>query len=115
MRQQRGDFYFREVLLVLRGSRKIVEFGAIKINLSLFPSAARREILEERAPLGGILEKHSIAHSSRPKAFLKLHADEFIRGVFKLPDEPSLYGRRNTLLDPHEHSIAEIVEILPPL
>lgn len=114
MRQQRGDFYFREVLLHLITTRKIVEFGAIKINLSLFPAAARREILEERAPLGKILEIHSIAHSSRPKAYLKLQPDDFIRGVFKLEAVGVLYGRRNTLMDPQERPIAEIVEILPP-
>jgi chorismate-pyruvate lyase len=114
MRQQRGDFYFREVLLRLIGNRKIVEFGAIKINLTLFPAAARRAILQERAPLGQILEIYSIPHSSRPKAFLKLKADEFIRGVFRLSDEPALFGRRNTLLDPQDRSLAEIVEILPP-
>jgi chorismate-pyruvate lyase len=114
MRQQRGDFYFREVLLRLIPTQKIVEFGAIKINLALFPAAARRDILEERAPLGKILEMHSIMHASRPKAYLKLRADDFIRSVFKLADAPVLFGRRNTLLDPKEHSIAEIVEILPP-
>src|SRR6185437_14620262 len=99
---------------LLRGSRKIVEFGAIKINLALFPPSARREILEERAPLGQILEQHEIAHSSRPKAFLKLKSDGFIGGVFRLASPQIVYGRRNTLFDPDERAIAEIVEILPP-
>jgi len=39
--------YFREVLLVLRGSRKVVEFGAIKINLALLaPSASGESLLD---------------------------------------------------------------------
>src|SRR5947208_3193734 len=55
-REQRDDFYFREVVLVLDGSDMPVEFGAIKINLALFAPSARRVILEERFPLGHILK-----------------------------------------------------------
>ncbi len=113
-RDQRGDFYFREVLLVIHGSRQPAEFGAIKINLALLSSPARKEILEERTPLGEILEKHAIEHSSRPKAYLQIKSDEFIGAVFKLSQPQWLYGRRNTLSDPAHRAIAEIVEILPP-
>src|SRR5437867_8564060 len=41
-REQRDDFYFREVVLVLDGTELPVEFGAIKINLALFAPAVRR-------------------------------------------------------------------------
>ena len=71
-RQLREDFYFREVVLVLDETEVAVEFGAIKINLSLFPPPARREILEEREPLGHILAHHKVAHACRPKAFLRI-------------------------------------------
>jgi chorismate-pyruvate lyase len=114
-RQQRDGFYFREVLLLTDGSTVPLEFGAIKINLNLFPPAARRQILDERLPLGHILSDHKIAHSSRPKAFLKIHADQFIAETLRLAGRPILYGRRNTLSDPGQRSLAEIVEILPPI
>jgi chorismate-pyruvate lyase len=113
-RQHRDDFYFREVVLLLDGTERPVEFGAIKINLALFPPGARREILEERWPLGHVLQQHKIVHSSRPKAFLRVAADPFIRSALKLADQPVLYGRRNTLTDSMQRSLAEIVEILPP-
>lgn len=113
-RQQRDHFYFRQVLLLLDNSEQPVEFGAIKINLALFPAAARREILEEQFPLGRILSAHSIAHHSRPKAFLKIDPDAYIRSGFNLRGKPVLYGRRNTLVDPTQRSLAEILEVLPP-
>jgi hypothetical protein len=113
-RQQRDDFYFREVVLLLDGSNKAVEFGAIKINLALFPAPARREILEERLPLGHILHTHQIAHASRPKAYLRVETDQFIQSALGLSAPCVLYGRRNTLTDPAQRSLAEIVEILPP-
>ena len=113
-RQQRQDFYFREVVLLLDETDHRVEFGAIKINLALFPATARRLILEERLPLGEILGLQQIPHTSRPKAFFRLKADTFITDALTLSGSPQLFGRRNTLLDLENHPLAEIVEILPP-
>ena len=113
-RQQRGDEYFREVVLVLDGSEKPVEFGAIKINLALFPTAAREAILQERFPLGHLLKDFAIDYQSRPKAYLRLASDKTINQLLKLSGAQILFGRRNTLLNPAGESLAEIVEILPP-
>jgi hypothetical protein len=115
-RQTRGDFYFREVVLFTEQSARPIEFGAIKINLALFPALARRHILEEQEPLGTILGQDHIVHSSRPKAYLRIEPDPFIREALKLGSEKLvLYGRRNTLFDPEQRPLAEIVEILPPI
>src|SRR5688572_3479442 len=113
-RQQRGEEYFREVVLVLDGSETPVEFGAIKIHLDRFPAKAREEILQERFPLGHILKDHAIAYLSRPKAFLRIASDKTINSLLNLTGAHLLYGRRNTLLDPAGNALAEIVEILPP-
>ena len=113
-RQQRDDFYFREVVLLLDKTDKPVEFGAIKINLALFPAAARKEILEERRPLGTLLADYTITHTSRPKAYLRVHSDDFINASLKLDRSQWLFGRRNTLWNPEQRPLAEIVEILPP-
>ncbi len=106
--------YFREVVLTLNGSDKPVEYGAIKIVLDLFPNLAQKEILQEKRPLGHILHEHRIAHSSRPQSFLTITSDDFINRALKLNGKQSLYGRRNTLVDPWDRPLAEIVEILPP-
>lgn len=113
-RQTRGDFYFREVILLTQRTRKPVEFGAIKINLGLIPPPARRLILEEQEPLGSILADFKIPHTSKPKAFLRIEADAFIKGALQVSGKHVLYGRRNTLFDPNQRPLAEIVEILPP-
>ena len=113
-RQQDGSFYFREVVLVLSGSEKPVEFGAIKINLALFEPEPRKLILEERLPLGRILHDYSVPYTSHPQAFLRIQSDDFINRELQLQESRWLYGRRNTLTNPKNESLAEIVEILPP-
>jgi chorismate-pyruvate lyase len=112
--RREGDWYFREVLLILDGNERPVEFGAIKINLALFEPAARERILEARLPLGRILQDYAVPHFSRPKAYLCIESDSFIRAALKFSGAPALYGRRNTLIDPQDRPLAEIVEILPP-
>lgn len=114
-REQREDHYLRQVVLITDREERRVEFGAIKIFLARFPRAARNDILAERLPLGGILAKYNIPHSSRPKGFLRVRSDDFINRALGLTGAHSLYGRRNTLINPEEQSLAEIVEILPPV
>lgn len=113
-REQRNGFYFREVVLEKDADDAPVEFGAIKINLTLFEPKARQLILGEREPLGHILADCAVVHSSRPKAYLKLLADDLIGQALRVGRRTALYGRRNTLFDPQQQPLAEIVEILPP-
>ena len=113
-RERRGEDYFREVVLVLDGSKKPVEFGAIQIHLDRFPEPARQAILAEHFPLGHLLKEFSIAYVSRPQAFLRIASDKTINRLLGLTGAHLLYGRRNTLLNPAGQALAEIVEILPP-
>ena len=112
--EARDNSYFREVLLELDGNERPVEYGAIKINLGLLPNDTHQEIIEARLPLGQILFAHEVPHASRPKAYLKVKADEHIAGALRLDGTHQLYGRRNTLTDTEGRPLAEIVEILPP-
>ena len=114
-RKQDGNDYFREVVLCTEGDSKPVEFGAIKINLALFPEAAKKQILEEQWPLGRILKDCAVTYSSWPKAFLKIASDRLINTALGLKGAHVLYGRRNTLLNANDQSLAEIIEILPPV
>ena len=110
----RDDFYFREVVLVADELEKPVEFGAIRINLALFAPSVRRHILDERVPLGHLLRQHSVSHSSKPKAYLRLQADALMMSALNFSGPQVLYGRRNTLSDSVGRPLAEVVEILPP-
>jgi len=113
-REQRGDYYLREVVLRLNGSGKAVEFGANKISLLLYPPKARQMILEEKIPLGGILKECEIEHTTRAKAYFRVVSDELISRVLRAPLGMTLYGRKATISDPQQRPLSEIVEILPP-
>jgi len=113
-REQRGDFYFREVVLQLDRTNQPVEFGAIKISLALFPARARQMILGEHLPLGTVLRLCEVGHTTVAKAFFRLQSDDFISQALALREPAILYGRRANILDPQKRPLSEIVEILPP-
>lgn len=110
---EEGDTLYRLVLLVTASGR-IVEFGAIRINLTVFSGETRAEVSSGRKPLGGILNDRGIGYRGRLAGLLSLHADQRFRELLHLENDPLLYGRRNRLETLTGELIAEVVEILPP-
>lgn len=109
-----SEAYWRESVLELDDSNQPIEFGAIKIHLNRFPEPWRTQILEERRPLGGILNASGIGYVSRPTAYLRFTPDEFITCALHIQGAPLLFGRQNTLRNSQGEVLAEIIEILPP-
>jgi chorismate-pyruvate lyase len=110
-----GNHYYRLVTLYLYENELPVEFGAIRIHLDRFEPRAREHVLAERHPLGHILLTDRVVHACRPRHFLRVTADGLIRDALRLLGEPSLFGRASALLDPEGGSLAEVIELLPPL
>lgn len=103
----------REVLLRLDESDRAVECGAIKIHLDDLAGPAKQLILDNKEPLGRILNEHGIAFESRPILYFRIMPNEDIRRILDAAPGKALYGRRNVLAHPDGNIIAEIVEILP--
>src|SRR5207247_1720059 len=103
-----------QVVLVLDGDERPVEFGAIRIQLKHLPPEARQLVLESRLPLGRVLQDFCVEHSSQPVAYFVVRADALIGEALRAPAFQRLYGRRNRLLVSSGEVLAEVVEILPP-
>lgn len=114
-RRVHADTLTRLVVLIRESDQRPVEFGAIVIYLSHFPSHARQDVETGRFPLGSILARYHLQHHSCPQAFLRVHADALMREALHLPEPAVLYGRRNYLLTPHREVLADILEVLPPV
>lgn len=105
----------RQVVLVAGAGERPVEYGAIRINLEAFAPPVLRNIIECRRPLGAILHEFRIGHQCRPSAFFRCRSDPTTRSIFALSSETVLYGRHTNLFDGGRRTIAEVVEILPPI
>ena len=112
-RKVEDDVLLRQVVLVLDSNERPVEFGAIRIQLNQLPPEARRLVLENKLPLGRLLQDFFIQHSSRPVAYFEVKTDGGIGEALQTPSLQRLYGRRNKLMMPSGEVLAEVVEILP--
>ncbi len=90
-----------------------VEFGAIAIQLDMFPSAFCERVREGKQPLGGILGEFEIEHRGGPLCYFSVPADKLIGEALDQPEGEELYGRCNQLMDRDGMVFADIVEILP--
>ena len=108
------EVFSRQILLIPEGSDSPAVFGAIKIYLDEFPTAARDLVLERKLPLGTILESQAIKHFSKPDAFFEVDADASICHALQIPGPARLYGRRNVLGNATGRKLAQVLEILPP-
>ena len=86
----RGDFYFREVVLLMDGSDKPVEFGANQDQPRSFPADARRHDFG-RAPAAWQDSEGlpNFSHPSQAKAFFRVEPDDFISKVLGLNERAS--------------------------
>ena len=96
-RRRKGNGYFREVVLLLDGTDQPVEFGAIKIHLDRFVPEVRRQILEERRPLGHVLQECGVKHSSLQGLFAA--------GVGPPHQSGAAIERRQRTLRPPQHPV----------
>jgi chorismate-pyruvate lyase len=108
------EVFSRQIVLVPEGGQTPVVFGAIKIYLDEFPTAARDLVLERKMPLGTILESQSIRHFSKPDGFFEVEADASICQALEIAGPARLYGRRNVLGNSTGRKLAQVLEILPP-
>jgi chorismate-pyruvate lyase len=108
------EVFSRQILLVPEGTETPAVFGAIKIYLDEFPTAARDLVLERKLPLGTILESQAIKHFSKPDAFFEVEADDCICRALGIVAPARLFGRRNVLGNSTGRKLAQVLEILPP-
>jgi len=111
-----GKNYFREVILeTFETQPRPVEYGAIEIQLAQLPETARQLIIAGEVPLGAVLNNGRIPYTCSLRGFFKVIPDDSIKDAFARDLPGTLYGRSNRIERGAGQTIAQIVEILPPL
>ncbi len=108
-----GHYLVRASVLRRETDRVPVEFGAIGIHLGSLSEQAQRLILEGRVPLGGILQKLNVPHTSHPSGYFRIVIDHRLASLLGGWEGQTLYGRCNELRHANGEALAEVVEVLP--
>lgn len=109
-----GPIYFRQILLTLRQTGRIVQYGFVRINLPCCSPAVRDEITRERTPLGRILVQHNVLRRIEPTSFLKVEPGPSFTKLMHIPNQPALYGRTGVIFCDNQPAIS-VMEILSPI
>lgn len=110
-----GNEYARKILLTLANeSRKVVQFGLVRINLGVCPVPVRDAIIEGKTPLGRVLIQNDMLRRVEPLAFLRVALSAEMASWFGVAPDTETYGRVGVIYT-GDRPVVEVLEILAPV
>jgi chorismate-pyruvate lyase len=67
-----GDSYSRKILLGLRSTGKVVQFGIVHVDLSVLVPTVRDAIVAGQTPLGRVLIENDVLRTVNPAGFFRV-------------------------------------------
>jgi chorismate-pyruvate lyase len=110
-----GQEYARKILLALKsGSRSVVQFGLVRINLGVCPEPVRNAIVEGKTPLGRVLIQHDMLRRIELMALLRVSLSATMAEWFRVAPDAETYGRVGVIYTGDRPAV-EVLEILAPV
>ena len=107
------DEYAREILLSLSLTNRIVQFGIVRIDLSMLPRKVSEVILSEKTPLGRVLIEHGMMTTIEPISYLKVSLGPTLCHHFGCEFPSTTYGRIGEIAVNGRPAI-DVLEVLVP-
>jgi chorismate-pyruvate lyase len=112
-RRHDGPYYARRIFLALQQSRRVVQYGLVRINLRYCSPEVRAEIIAGETPLGRILIKHDVLRRIEPTGFLRVVPGPALMKQFGLAEPAPTYGRL-AYIHCNEQPAIELLEVVAP-
>ena len=113
-RVRRDMTYGRKILLSLKESGEVVQFGIIEVDLAALSDTVREEIVGEKTPLGRVLIQNNVLRSISPLQFYRVTPWPQLCEWFGLSTPRVTYGRLGIIYAGDQPAI-EVLEILAPV
>ena len=111
---RRGNSYYaRKILLALRDSGRIVQFGIMRVDLQYCGAKVRAEILAEKTPLGRVLIENNVLRRIDPTRYLRVTPGPGMMNWFGLDRPRATYGRL-AFIHCDGRPAVELLEIVTP-
>jgi chorismate-pyruvate lyase len=115
LEERRGaNAYARKILLVTQQSKRVVQFGLVRIHLQYCSAEVRDEILSRKTPLGRVLIKHNVLRRIEPTSYLRVVPGPALMGWFGLTEPRPTYGRQ-AIIHCDDKPAIELLEIVTPV
>jgi chorismate-pyruvate lyase len=103
--------YARASLLSRQSDGAIVQFGIMRIWLADLPEEARREITDDKQPLGRVLINHNLLREVEVIALWRIMPGPVLQQHLGLRDQSPIYGRSAQILV-DERPTVQVLEIV---
>jgi chorismate-pyruvate lyase len=105
--------YAREILLLRERDGQVVQYGIVRLALSLLDAEVRREIEEQGTPLGRVLIEHNVLRNVRLLSLWRVEPGPELCRHFKLEHSKVCFGR-TALIYCDGVPAVELLEIVTP-
>lgn len=106
-------YYARKILLKRRTDGATVQFGIMRVNLTLLDDDVRGEIRQQRRPLGRILVRHNLMRTVHLSELWKVMPGIELQRHFEIGSTEQTYGR-TAAIALHDVPAVEVLEIVAP-
>ena len=111
--RSRDHWYAREITLVTTQSRRIVQYGIVRLNTAALDSTVWQQIESQRIPLGRVLIDNNVLREVQLCGLWQVKAGPSLAGLMHLCVGDVLYGRTARIFCDGAPAI-ELLEILAP-
>lgn len=111
---QKGDWYAREITLVTADSRKIVQYGIVRLNSTALDAEVWSQIKSQQIPLGRVLIQHDVLREVQLCGLWQVHAGPSLASLMHLRIGDVLYGRTALIYCDNVPAI-KLLEIVAPV
>lgn len=109
-----GSEYSRKILLALHDTGEVVQLGIVQIDLDMLSEQVRREIVEEKTPLGRVLIQNGVLRHIQPAGYFRVQPSAKLCEQFEIREPKTTYGRLGVIFADGKPAI-EVLEILAPI
>lgn len=110
---RKADWYAREITLVTSESRKIVQYGIVRLNTTALDKEVWQQIESQQIPLGRVLIQHNVLREVQLCGLWQVQAGPSLAGLMHLRIGDVLYGRTALIYCDNLPAI-ELLEIVAP-
>lgn len=107
-----GSHYCRKILLTRSTDDAVVQFGIVRLDMSVLPDEVRLQIREKQIPLGRILISHDVMRAVKLNSLYRITTGSELAGHFGQPEKSICFGRTAWMYCNGKPAI-ELLEIVP--
>ncbi|WP_246146732.1 hypothetical protein [Rubripirellula lacrimiformis] len=111
--RQHENWYSREITLVTSESKKVVQYGIVRLDTMALADEVWRRIESQQTPLGRVLIEHNVLREVQLLGLWKVHAGPSLAALMKCSVGDVTYGRTALIYCDSKPAI-ELLEIVAP-